>query len=57
MRLSDNKYRRLIEQHLIPHIGKKRIEDLRRPDVHRLISFKALQTVQSRSKDGADDRD
>lgn len=47
-------YRWLIDQHLIPHVGKKRIEDLRRPDVQRLISLKASQTVQSRSKDGAD---
>ena len=47
-------YRWLIDQHLIPHVGKKRIEDLRRPDVQRLISLKASQPVQSRSKDGAD---
>jgi integrase len=44
-------YRWLIDQHLIPHIGKKRIEDLRRPDVQRLISLKASQAVQSRGKD------
>lgn len=51
-------YRWLIDQHLIPHIGKKRIEDLRRPDVQRLISLKASQKVQSRSKKstGASDK-
>lgn len=46
-------YRWLIDQHLIPHIGKKRIEDLRRPDVQKLIALKASQAVRSRSKDGA----
>lgn len=43
-------YRWLIDQHLIPHLGKKRIEDLRRPDVQKLIALKATQTVQPRSK-------
>lgn len=46
-------YRWLIDQHLNPHIGKKRIEDLRRPDVQKLISLKASQSVQSRSKDAS----
>ena len=45
-------YRWLIDQHLIPHIGKKRIEDLRRPDVQKLIALKSSQTVQPRSKSG-----
>ncbi|MBV6457217.1 MAG: Tyrosine recombinase XerC [Fimbriimonadaceae bacterium] len=43
-------YRWLIDQHLVPHLGKKRIEDLRRADVQRLIALKASQTVQSRGK-------
>lgn len=47
-------YRWLIDHHVIPHLGRKRIEDLRRPDVQRLISLKASQTVQSRSKDKVD---
>lgn len=46
-------YKWLIETHITPHIGKKRIEDLRRPDVQRLIALKATQTVQSRSKDNS----
>lgn len=45
-------YRWLIDYHLIPHVGKKRIEDLRRPDVQKLISLKATQTVLPRSKSG-----
>ena len=43
-------YRWLIDYHIIPHLGKKRIEDVRRPDVQRLITLKASQTVQERSK-------
>jgi integrase len=46
-------YKWLIETHITPHIGKKRIEDIRRPDVQRLIALKATQTVQSRSKDNS----
>jgi integrase len=45
-------YRWLIDSHLIPHVGKKRIEDLRRPDVQKLISLKSTQSVQPRSKSG-----
>lgn len=46
-------YRWLIDQHLIPHLGKKKIEDLRRPDVQKLIALKASQTVQPRAKEAA----
>jgi integrase len=45
-------YRWLIDCHLIPHVGKKRIEDLRRPDVQKLISLKSTQSVQPRAKSG-----
>lgn len=43
-------YRWLIDYHLIPHVGKKRVEDLKRPDVQKLIALKATQKVQSRAK-------
>lgn len=42
-------YRWLIGQHIVPHLGKKRIEDVRRPDVQKLIALKATQLVQPRS--------
>lgn len=45
-------YRWLIDYHLVPHVGKKRIEDLRRPDVQKLIALKATQAVLPRSKKG-----
>jgi integrase len=43
-------YKWLIETHITPHLGKKRVEDLRRPDVQRLITLKSSQKVQSRAK-------
>lgn len=47
-------YRWLIDYHLVPHVGKKRVEDLRRPDVQKLISLKSTQKVQPRSKSGVE---
>jgi integrase len=46
-------YKWLIETHVTPHIGKKRIEDVRRPDVQRLITLKSSQTVQPRAKNAS----
>lgn len=46
-------YRWIIDQHIIPHLGKKRIEDVRRLDIQKLIAVKATQVVQSRAKGGA----
>ena len=46
-------YKWLIEFHITPHLGKKRVEDLRRPDIQRLISLKATQAVQSRAKNSS----
>lgn len=45
-------YRWIIDQHITPHLGKKRIEDIRRLDIQKLVAVKASQTVQSRAKDG-----
>lgn len=42
-------YRWLIDQHIVPHLGKKRVEDVRRPDVQKLIALKATQLVQPRT--------
>ena len=43
-------YRWLINDHIKPHLGKKNVEHLRRPDVQKLISLKATQVVQPRGK-------
>ncbi len=45
-------YRWIIDLHLVPHLGKKRIEDLRRPEVQKLIALKTTQAVQPRSAVG-----
>ena len=45
-------YRWLIDQHIVPHLGKKRVEDVRRPDVQKLIALKATQLVKPRSDRG-----
>lgn len=34
---------------IVPHLGKKRVEDVRRPDVQKLIALKATQLVQPRT--------
>jgi integrase len=43
-------YRWLIDQHIVPHLGKKRVEDVRRPDVQKLIALKATQLVQPKTE-------
>ncbi len=45
-------YQWLIETHIIPHIGKKKVEELRRVDVQKLIALKANQNSLPRSKSG-----
>lgn len=43
-------YRWLIDHHIIPHLGKKSVEDVRRTDIQKLIALKATQLVQPKSE-------
>lgn len=45
-------YRWIIDQRITLHLGKKRIEEVRRLDIQKLVAVKASQTVQSRAKEG-----
>jgi len=42
-------YRWIVDAHIVPHLGKKQIDAVRRQDVQRLVAIKATQTVQARS--------
>lgn len=44
-----SQYTWLVQTHIVPHLGKKRLEEVKRPDVQRLIALKATQKVQPRS--------
>lgn len=45
-------YRWIIDDHIVPHLGKKQIDAVRRQDIQRLVAVKAAQTVQPRAKKG-----
>lgn len=44
-------YRWLVDQHILPHLGSKRIEQIQRSDIQTLINLKAQQRVSARSGD------
>ncbi|MBX3096222.1 MAG: tyrosine-type recombinase/integrase [Fimbriimonadaceae bacterium] len=46
-------YTWLVNQHIIPVLGKKRVEDVKRADVKALLAAKATQSVSPRSAGGA----
>lgn len=44
-----DQYAWLINDHIVPLLGKKKLDQVTRPDVQRLIALKATQKVQSRA--------